>query len=446
MYKLFWKFFFVIWIAQLITIWGAGTAIWYIRHHEPLSETNLDLTNGASYYLDPVIDSLKNQGVVATQDYLKKRFRRIVYVVDTTSHKELLDRKIPLELLESLNQKSYASLTNHAVQALTLGNHHYLLFVADIPSPWGNRPLLPVFPLIGATLASLLFAFLLARHLSRPIELLKETVSQVGLGHFAIELAPQLTNRSDSLGELAHDIQHMAVHLGQVIDSQTKLLHTISHELRSPLTRLQMATGLLRQSIPTNNDEMDRIERECKRIDVLIGELLTLSRLDEGLNQQQKEIMTLNPLLAEIIENATFEAHTLKKEIVNLSGSELIPLLGNANLLYYAIENVVRNALRHARHRVTIGFNRTNNQRVKIFIIDDGEGVEESELSQITQPFFRASNTQRNTAMPGFGLGLAITQKTFKAHEGNTLFTNLPHQSGFSVELMLPILSQGEVK
>ncbi|MDE2423903.1 MAG: HAMP domain-containing protein [Betaproteobacteria bacterium] len=438
MYKLFWKFFFTIWIAQLITIWGAGTAIWYIRHHEPLSETNLDLSNGASYYLDPVLSSLKSEGISATAEYLKKRFRRIVYVVDTSTNKELLNRKIPLDFLDLVRQKTQQASSNHAIQELTLGDRRYLLFVVDIPSPWGNKPLLPVFPLTGATLASLLFAFLLARHFSRPIELLKETVEQVGLGKFDIQLHTQLTNRQDSLGELAVDIQHMTTRLGKVIDSQTRLLHTISHELRSPLTRLQMATGLLRQKSSENNDEIERIERECKRIDLLIGQLLTLSRLDDEISKQEIETVNFNPLINEIIENAKFEAQSLQKTVIDQSSSDLINVEGNPILLYYAIENVIRNALRHARKTVWIGHQLMNNA-VKIYIIDDGEGVDDADLAQITQPFYRASNTQKNPNMQGFGLGLAITQKTFKAHNGEVIFSNLPNKTGFKVELILPL-------
>ncbi|MBU6468229.1 MAG: HAMP domain-containing protein [Betaproteobacteria bacterium] len=438
MYKLFWKFFFTIWIAQLITIWGAGTAIWYIRHHEPLSETNLDLSNGASYYLDPVLSSLKSEGISATAEYLKKRFRRIVYVVDTSTNKELLNRKIPLDFLDLVRQKTQQASSNHAIQELTLGDRRYLLFVVDIPSPWGNKPLLPVFPLTGATLASLLFAFLLARHFSRPIELLKETVEQVGLGKFDIQLHTQLTNRQDSLGELAVDIQHMTTRLGKVIDSQTRLLHTISHELRSPLTRLQMATGLLRQKSSENNDEIERIERECKRIDLLIGQLLTLSRLDDEISKQEIETVNFNPLINEIIENAKFEAQSLQKTVIDQSSSDLINVEGNPILLYYAIENVIRNALRHARKIVWIGHQLMNNA-VKIYIIDDGEGVDDADLAQITQPFYRASNTQKNPNMQGFGLGLAITQKTFKAHNGEVIFSNLPNKTGFKVELILPL-------
>jgi two-component system OmpR family sensor kinase len=441
MYKLFWKFFFTIWIAQLTTIWGIGTAIWYIRHHEPLTEVNLDLSNGASFYLDPVVDTLKTQGVVATEEYLKKRFRRIVYVVDINNNKELLGRKIPIDFLELVNQKSHTSLLNNAIQSLSVDGHHYLLFVADIPSPWRNRPLIPVVPLVGATLASLLFAFILARHLSRPIEILKQTISQVGAGHFNISLHPQLVNRNDSLGELASDIQNMSSRLGKLIDSQTKLLHTISHELRSPLTRLQMATGLLRQKMIGNDDEMSRIERECKRIDLLIGELLTLSKLDDGINHLNEEIIDLNPLIREISDNASFEAKSLNKLVSLNLLNEFIQVKGDTSLLYYAIENVVRNALRHARTNIVITVMKTPNEKAHISVIDDGEGVDDSEIMHITQPFFRASNTLKASNSQGFGLGLAITYKTLQAHNGEIQFSNLSDKQGFKVDLYLPLLT-----
>ncbi|MCC6068008.1 ATP-binding protein [Ferrovum sp. PN-J185] len=425
----------------MTTIWGIGTAIWYIRHHEPLTEVNLDLSNGAAFYLDPVADTLKNQGLVATEDYLKKRFRRIVYVVDVNNSKELLGRKIPKDFLEFVNQKSQTTLQNNAIQTLSVDGHHYLLFVADIPSPWRNRPLIPVVPLVGATLASLLFAFILARHLSRPIEILKQTISQVGAGHFNITLHPQLVDRNDSLGELACDIKNMSLRLGKLIDSQTKLLHTISHELRSPLTRLQMATGLLRQKHPTNDDEMSRIERECKRIDLLIGELLTLSKLDDGINHLNEEIIDLNSLIQEITDNALFEAKSLNKSVSLNVINELIQVKGDASLLYYAVENVVRNALRHAKTNIVITVIKTLNDKAHISVVDDGEGVDDSEITQITQPFFRASNSQRVLNNKGFGLGLAITYKTLKAHHGEIQFANLSDKKGFKVDFYLPILS-----
>ena len=147
--------------------------------------------------------------------------------------------------------------------------------------------------------------------------------------------------RRDELADLGRDFDRMTGQLQLLMAGQRRLLHDVSHEMRSPLARLQAAVGLLRQQPENVVAGCERIERECGRMDHLVGELLTLSRLEAGVSLGANEEIDLAELLADIVEDARFEAKGRHIEL-EVSGPAL--MLGNAELLQRAIENVVRNA------------------------------------------------------------------------------------------------------
>jgi signal transduction histidine kinase len=205
--------------------------------------------------------------------------------------------------------------------------------------------------------------------------------------------------------------------------------------MRSPLARLQVAIGLARQQPDKTESSMVRIERESTRMDNLIGELLTLSKLDSGVANSLNETIDPNELLADIVDDAQFEARARQME-VELIGKVNATLHGSAELMHRAIENVVRNAIKHspAGSKITINASE-DSSNIKIAILDAGAGVPESELKLIFEPFFR-SNSSGNSA-DGHGLGLAIARRVVAAHGGSISASN-QKAGGLYVEMSIP--------
>lgn len=303
------------------------------------------------------------------------------------------------------------------------------------PKPPYRGPF-PVEPLIATLFASLVSAALLARYFSKPIRNLKTAFDAAADGNLDVRIGHTMHRRKDELADLGHDFDRMAERLKQAMQSQRRLLHDVSHELRSPLARLQAAVGLARQSPEKLVNTMDRIELESSRIDQLVGELLTLSRLDAGAYDLNGEPFMISELLDEILDDARFEAES-SGHLVAFEGGSHASVRGHAEWLHRAIENVVRNALRHTPAGKTIRLSCEDdlpNGAIRIAICDEGPGVPEAELPQLFEPFFRGVHAQ-GTA--GHGLGLAIAKRIINAH-GGTIHARNRVQGGLCVDIVLP--------
>ncbi|WP_343733214.1 ATP-binding protein [Duganella sp.] len=304
--------------------------------------------------------------------------------------------------------------------------------------PWGPRfqPLGPWVPIAAATLASLLFAVLLAWYFSRPIRALRQAFDAAANG----DLSPRFTKDSGKVGnelnDLGRDFDRMTARLRSLIDGQTRLLHDVSHELRSPLARLQAAIGLAHQQPEKWSTSMERIERESVRMDKLVGELLTLARLEAGAIKASQEEISMADLLDQIADDARYEAASQHRSVLQ-EGEADMQVIGQPDLLGRAIENVVRNAIKHSPEGGEVQLQtRTlaeSNQLI-IRVLDRGPGVSPADLDTIFQPFFRSSNASTE----GHGLGLAIAQHVIEAHGGSIKASNRAG-GGLCVEMILPV-------
>ncbi|OIQ85210.1 sensor protein CpxA [mine drainage metagenome] len=294
----------------------------------------------------------------------------------------------------------------------------------------------PLIPILGGSLVSFIFAALLAWYFSKPINSLRAAFDQASKGKLDVRVAHKMGGRRDELSDLGHDFDAMAARLGSLLQGQTKLLHHVSHELRSPLARIQMALGLVRQNPIKIEVFLERIELEANRMDKLVGELLELSRLESGVVKIKKENLELNQLLTNIVEDAQFEAMA-KQITLHLTLDENYTLKGQPDLLYRAIENVVRNAIKYGPNdsEITIVCNhQADNKYLHIRVTDQGTGVSEDELEDIFKPFVRGISGSQTT---GHGVGLAITKQVVDVHGGWVFAKNLS-PSGFCVEMVLP--------
>jgi len=281
---------------------------------------------------------------------------------------------------------------------------------------------------------SALFSWYMAYYLAWPLVHLRQAMRNVAQGRFDTRVKPIMGRRRDEIVDLAEDCDRMATQLKLLVDAQQHLLHDISHELRSPLTRMRAAIGLLLQS-PERLEMLERIERESERIDTLIEELLTLARVQGRPESLDTEPVDLMELLADITEDAQFEAG-IKGCQVRLEAPPSFISRVNGELLYRCFENVVRNAVRFTRAStevlVVAQFFGSGDWLV-VRISDQGPGVEGHRLQSIFTPFERGTEQ----ANAGFGLGLAIAQRAVEMHGGHIVARNQA-QGGLSVEVTLP--------
>lgn len=306
------------------------------------------------------------------------------------------------------------------------------------PGPPRFQPLTPFIPIAAAILASLLFAALLAWYFARPIRSLRHAFEAASRGDLSPRFAHTKGKRGDELSDLGRDFDHMTARLRSLIDGQTRLLHDVSHELRSPLARLQAAIGLAHQQPEKAHATMERIERESVRMDKLVGELLTLSRLEAGALTTPKEDISMAELLDEIVGDAEFEAASHDRAI-ELRGAADVVVAGQADLLASAIENIVRNAIKHSPAGGTVRMELETDEAagcLGIRVLDRGPGVAQGDLEAIFQPFFRSNDTPKD--VEGHGLGLAIAQQVVQAHGGSIKAANRDG-GGLCVAISLPI-------
>jgi two-component system sensor histidine kinase CpxA len=296
----------------------------------------------------------------------------------------------------------------------------------------------PIFKQLAlAIIISGLICALLARYLTRPITRLRAAAQKIAAGDMKARAGTGST-QPDEVGQLVKDFDYMAERLELLIGAQQRLISDVSHELRSPLTRLKLALDLARSDSHNGSlPALDRIEREAERLSGLVGMLLTLSRLEAGESLPQSEMVHLPDLLAEIAADVEIEAQSRGCSI-ELERMQECWIEGNQELLRSAFENVVRNAIRYTEPATAVRISTAcEGNEVRIVVQDHGPGVPESELDKVFKPFYRV-DTSRERRTGGVGLGLAIAERSIKLHNGKISAGNLK-QGGFQIEISLPL-------
>lgn len=325
--------------------------------------------------------------------------------------------------------------------AVRVNGRDYALFIGD-PKPFSwlfnvNQRFPFYLPLITFVLSGF-FCFLLVWSLLKPIKRLQVATRKMSLGELETCLPPKSLG-ADEIGQLGRDFNQMSAQIRYQMKSQKRLLADISHELRSPLTRQQVALGLVRKKVLSKDlqgvsDVIERIDAENQRLNTMIGQLLQLSRLEIMPEVEFTEVK-LNELIDGILEDARFEATSLGKQILcETDAAATLP--ANAELLARAFENVLRNAIRYAASEIRVQLIRES-KTATVEIADDGPGVEVDKLDDLFKPFFRISLArERNSG--GVGLGLAIARQSIVMHKGIVQAKNA-ESGGLVVCIKLPI-------
>lgn len=290
-------------------------------------------------------------------------------------------------------------------------------------------------PWVSIVMAAALAAFWLARNLVRPITHIRNGLSALAHGRFDVRISDEMAGRRDELAELAADFDATATRLEDLLLSQRRLFSDVSHELRSPLTRLQASLGVIEQNPARLTAMIERISREIDRMDGLIGEILTLARLaDRRGTEIERQTVDLIDLLQEIVIDAAFEAQARAVRI-ELRAPEHFIAKVNGELIYRAFENVIRNAVKYTAGGSLVLIDSDIQDDVLVLkVIDQGPGLQESELDWIFQPFSRSHNAEPNG---GYGLGLAIAKQAIESH-GGSITATLAENGGLAMILKIP--------
>ncbi len=335
-----------------------------------------------------------------------------------------------------------------AQQAIgTSGQRYTMLAVFSGPSPiglireFGFRTL---FVLMAMLLVGLPFCFWLACHIANPIVRLSAAAGRIADGGLDTRSDKNIRLRRDEIGRLGVSFDRMAERIESLVQGQQQLFGDISHELRSPLARLSVAEGLLRQCPPREWAEyLDRIALEVEHLDQLIGQLLTLARIGSGADSSRKERVELNSLIQEVAVDGNFEAQA-KCCAVKVDSENLCTTTGAREQLRRAIENVVRNAIRYTRPStdVEITIRKHSVHALSSAVIqvrDHGPGISSEHLEKIFLPFYRIPALNGEPTSGGAGLGLAITERIVRMYGGCVSATNAP-DGGLIVNLELSLM------
>ena len=292
--------------------------------------------------------------------------------------------------------------------------------------------------LVLATVVSGFVCFGLARYLAGPLVRLREATQRLAGGD--LKARAQETRRRDEIADLVSDFNRMAERLEILMDSQRQLISDLSHELRSPLARLNVALALARQRAQTEEQPvLERIELEAGRLNEMIERMLTLARLDRG-EQQPQGTVNIAELLSEVVADANFEAHSRSCRVI--LQTEECQVIGNSGLLRSAFENVIRNAIRYTAEGTEVDVRLACQPGIErealavITVRDHGPGVPEQEMDNLFRPFYRM-DTARTRDTGGSGLGLAIAERSVRLHGGAISAANMA-EGGFTVEIRLP--------
>ncbi|MGZ4834035.1 MAG: ATP-binding protein [Terriglobales bacterium] len=449
MRSLFLKIFLIFWVTMVV-VGAVLIYTWGIQPEVIVSRWRGATSDAVALYAQSAAEELDRYGMVALNNYFQR--------LDASSHirAALFDENG--NLIAGRASKSMRDLAPHAglggepaftiqgssamaAQRTTGPSGRVYIMVGEMPrGPVGTVRRLAraqIEQWAAAILLSGLICYLLTLYLTRPILRLRQATHELSAGDLSARAPAELERRRDELGELVSDFNQMANRIEQLMISQRQLISDISHELRSPLARLNVALGLARQRAGEEaSSALDRIEREAERLNEMIGKLLSLARMQGAAGPPDKTHVRLDEIVKEVAEDAEFEAQE-RSCAVRMVGNIKCTAEGSPELLRSAVENVVRNAVRYTASGSEIEITLANHDSTaEITVRDHGPGVPDSELQNLFRPFYRVGNArERDTG--GAGLGLAIADRAVRLHGGTVAAANAPG-GGLVVKIRVP--------
>lgn len=461
--RLFWKFFLAFWLVLLISGVGIGTTVWIHRPDRAARDPLLATGQRVAFDIQAATSVLTAGGEDALRDMLAGAQDKFPFPLRVTDGqgRDLLGRSVSAAVLARAEQMADGAASPAVARRVTLADGRKLLFFVPLealplggPPPMGPtfpprssmspppgplpRPPSPWLPLVFGFLASLGVSAMLAWYVATPIRHLRRALDQAADGRLETRVQPLIGGRRDELADLGRNFDHMAQRLEALIEAQRRLLHDVSHELRSPLARIQAAIGLAGQDPAKMQESLERVERETVRLDELVGEVLTLARLESMTPGAMEDEIDMTGLLSGVVADARFEAQA-KGVAIEFKGDGNMLIRGRTELIYRAAENVIRNAVRFTPAAGVVAVEAYADDRRPVLcidVLDQGPGVLPEELDVIFEPFSRGRN-QKTRENKGYGLGLAIARRAVAAHGGNIRAQNRSI-GGLCVHIELP--------
>jgi two-component system, OmpR family, sensor histidine kinase CpxA len=457
---LFTKIFLGFWIAQSLTF--AITTLLIMQHSFVRPNEIMDVlktalpSEGAA-----VVSTYETAGCPGLRDYAASR-QLTIYLADTPDHFlcEPAGSPVAADALAAAEKQPGVLSTpagdyylwSATIHSATGRSYVFLLSRPRIGNRHWWRDLVHfAFPQLWVAIVVCgAVTFVLVLLLMRPIGKLRVAARSLANGELATRVPePDGEERlfgGDEIQGLVRDFNYMAERLERLVGAQKMLLRDVSHELRSPLARLSVALELAREeSPPSMTAHLNRIEREAGRLNLLIGQLLRLSSMESTDASNLKESFHLNALVEKMLPDVEFEAEQRLCQVRLLNHCDCV-VQGSPELIYRAIENIVRNAVRYTREQSVVELKlscekQVGTSMVTLDVSDCGPGLPENELENIFRPFYRADDArQRDTG--GFGVGLAIANRAVRLHHGEVWARNRP-EGGLVVSLKLPCQGDG---
>lgn len=446
--RLFVKIFLWFWAAMVIATF-AFAAVLSFAPEQTVARWRSSTTDAVILYAQSAAEEMDRYGVDALNNYferLQSTGRARAALLDENGRRiagEVAPQAValaPRTRLGAPPEFAVSQTAAYTAHRVTGPSGHIYVFAAELARGpvvgirWGA--LFNPYRWATQLLVSAVICYLLALYLTRPVLRLRTAADSIAAGDLAARADQSLERRRDEIGALVRDFNHMAERIEQLVNAQRQLVSDISHELRSPLARLTVALALARRKAGDQVTPMlDRMDREAERLNEMIGNLLSLSRMEATTERDERKTVNVNQLLREVVADAQFEAEH-RGASVQYQGNGDCPVSGHPALLRSAMENVVRNAIRYTAPgtpvEVTSG---CSNNMLSIKVRDHGPGIPETELTKIFRPFYRVENA-RDRDSGGTGLGLAITERVVRLHGGKVEAHNHP-SGGLSVEIQL---------
>jgi signal transduction histidine kinase len=453
MTSLYWRIFLSFWLALALILVGTVSVVVNGEQQRRFSRA---WTQRAEIYAQAT-QTFESGGANALRDWLKGMHRADIsapiFITDT-SGKEMLGRSIPDYLREPPERLAarhdallHPTLKGIGGPLVLVGPdaNTYHVIVGPLragPHLFGEleMPAVSTATLLIALVVSAVVCFFLARYLVLPVDQLRRATRQIASGDLDIRVSPKLKGRHDELGLLASDLDTMSERVRNLLELKQQLLRDVSHELRSPLARLQLALSLARREEGSGVERhLARIGCEADRLEELIARTLKLARLERPMQGVERTQVDVAELLTNIVADVGIEADAHGCSVA-LETARPLEVNGDPELLRSALENVIRNAVRYAPagSKVGIDARRVDGRRIEVIVRDHGPGVPEKDLELIFEPFYRV-DAARNRAVGGDGLGLAIAARAVAIHGGTIQARNLG-SGGLAVQLSLPAL------
>ncbi len=452
MRSLYWKIFLTFWLATILII---VTTAWVTS--EIAEKSSIPTQERAfmdSYANAAVVTFEAGQRLALIQWLEKTGLSKQMHMFLLTNRGDIIGNQNIPDLLRKISSnfidgrldsgifKSGNLIVSHEILS-TSGVAYRLAAVSEKPLSyfvqihWAGLSA----RLLIAVIISGLICYLLSIYLTKPLRSLRLAAKSLGTGKLNTRVGHFAGHHKDEIAELSYEFDNMAEHLETLIHSKERLLQDISHELRSPLTRLQIAIELGRnKSNHLADKEFNRIESECFKLNTLIGEILEYARLDVSTSKLNKARISLPSLIDGIINDANYEFYEKKPRVI-IGNTQPCRLMLDKRLIHRAIENIIRNALRYSPKGQVVMvslYKIKSKNRVFIDIEDNGPGVPNAQLIKIFNPFYRV-DTARTKKTGGYGLGLAIAKQAIQLHSGEIHASNR-EQGGLLVRITLPIL------